>query len=278
MLFSRFLMLPWVAGVLALTACDGSTLSNAKQPAASAPSASATAVVASQPVYANTYRVGVDPSYQPFIHRTETGVIEGFDVDLLKEIGKRENFGIEIVPKPWSDIFTNLDNKTVDIIMGGAVATDERREKWALSEPYYQVQTVLITKENSAINDFSDVKGKRVAYTAGGSVEKELKKWQGREQLDSEQNFASSWLRVKSVMMDTSDAAIGTSASFEYYAKAYPEQKMRVVYPKNGEQNDVVFVVNKENTELLTKLNSGLEKVKQDGTLEQLKNKWMNKK
>lgn len=266
MLFPRFTAVS-LAALLSLTACNPSGSQ------AVAPSA-ASVVAVSAPSNLPIYRVGVDPTYQPFISKTNNGELEGFDVDVLHEIGKREGFAVEFVPKSWSGIFTYLDDKSLDIITGGAVATEERRQKWAVSNPYYQVATVLVTKENSPIKTYEDAKDKRVAYTAGGSVERALQKLQGTETLDTAQNFASSWLRVKSVMTNGSDAAIGTSASFEYYATQYPDQKLRVIYPTSPEYNDVVFVVSKGNMELLNQLNKGLASLEADGTLNKLKEKW----
>ncbi|SSY70748.1 substrate-binding periplasmic protein [Alysiella crassa] len=266
MLFSRFITVSF-AMALSLTACNHSN-SQAVTPS------TASAVAVSAPSNLPIYRVGVDPTYQPFISRTNNGELEGFDVDVLREIGKREGFAVEFVPKPWSGIFAYLDDKSLDMITGGAVATEERRQKWAVSNPYYQVTTVLVVKENSPIKTYEDAKDKRVAYTAGGSVERTLKKLQGTETLDATQNFASSWLRVKSVMTNGSDAAIGTSASFEYYAVQYPEQKLRVIYPTSPEYDDVVFVLNQSNTELLNRLNKGLASLEADGTLNKLKEKW----
>lgn len=277
MLFSRSVALPFaLTAVLALTACEGGSQPAASKQPASAPAASASSNggAASNSANLPVYRVAVDPTYQPFISQAPNGELEGFDADLLEEIGKREGFTLTFISRPWSGIFANLDNNSVDIVTGGAVSTEERRQKWAVSNPYYQVTSVLIAKEGSPIKNFEDAKGKRIAYTSGGSVERLLKKLQGTEQLDPAQNFVSSWLRVKSVMTDGSDAAIGISASFEYYAAEYPDQKLRVIYPTTPEYDDVVFVVSKNNPELLDRLNKGLEAVKQDGTLDKLKAKW----
>lgn len=225
-----------------------------------------------------TYRIGVEPMYPPFIQRVGNGEMEGFDVDLLAEIAKREGFNVQYEPRLWAGIFDLLDRNELDIIMGGAVATDERRQKWALSEPYHQVTTVLIAPEKSTIQKYTDGRGKKIAYSPGGSAKTELEKLQGTTNLDTNMSFSTSWLRVKSVMDQTSDAAIGISASFEYYADKYPDQKLRVIYPDNPEFSDVVFAVRKNDTELLAKLNRGLASVKQDGTLDKLKSKWFTTK
>lgn len=265
--------------MLSLTACG----ENSQEQSKSKPSASTQTSPEQTPVDTtkkaeNTIRVGVDPSYAPFINREENGQVVGFDAELLQEIGKREGFEVEIVPRQWSGIFDALDGKSLDVVMGGAVSTEERRQKWSVSDPYYKVTTVIATKEESGIKKFEDVKGKKVAYTQGGSVEKTLKELQGTETLDATQNFDTSWLRVKSVISGTSDAAIGTSASFEYYARTYPDQKLKIIYADNPQYDDVVFIVGKDNTELLNKINVGLQTIKDDGTLGKLQEKWMGQK
>lgn len=273
-----------VSAVFALSACGSDNADSAPQAGGEAaatasatetapvtPSTSAPATEKSE----STIYVGIDPTYAPFVDKTEDGTIVGFDADLLTEIGKREGFEIKLLPKAWSGIFTGLEDNSLDVVMGGAVATDERREKYGVSDSYHQVTTVILTKEESGIKSHSDVRDKKVAYTKGGSVARVLEELQGTQTLDTSQDFASSWLRVKSVLVGTSDAAIGTSASFEYYANTYPEQKLKVIYADKPEYDDVVFIVGKNNTALLEKINRGLKSVQEDGTLEQLKAKWL---
>lgn len=273
---AKIMTLSVISTAILLSACDKSPKTS--QPAettATAPSESTPAP--SKEKAEQTISVGIDPSYAPFVNREENGQVVGFDVELLQEIGKREGFEIDLVPQAWSGVFEGLDKKHIDLVMGGAVSTDERKQKWLVSNPYYKVTTVIATKEGSGIDKFSDVRGKKVAYTQGGSVEKTLKELQGTDTLDADQNVSTSWLRVKNVITGQSDAAIGTSASFEYYAKTYPEQKLRIIYADNPQYDDVVFIIGKDNTELLDKLNAGLQALHDDGTLQKLQEKWMGK-
>lgn len=274
----KTLTLSVMATAILLTACDKAPEQTSKPAEPTTATATPeTAPATSQEKAENTIRVGIDPSYAPFVNREESGEVVGFDVELLQEIGKRQGFEVDLVPQTWSGIFEKLDKQDIDLVMGGAVATEERKQKWLVSDSYHKVTTVIATKESSGIEKFADVKGKKVAYTQGGSVEKTLKELQGTDTLDASQNVSTSWLRVQNVILDKSDAAIGTSASFEYYAKAYPEQKLRIIYADNPQYDDVVFIVGKNNPELLKKLNTGLQNLRDDGTLQKLQEKWLGK-
>lgn len=267
-----------------LTACQQKT-TNSEPAASPAPKTAQTTAAhspnaVSQPAqHTNTssvvYRVGIDPVHPPFVQRDGKGNFEGFDIEILNEIAKREGFQVQYQSKTWTGIFNLLDTHELDIVVGGAVATDERREKWALTEPHYHVSTVLLVSKDSAIQKFTDGKGKKIAYSKGGSVLKDLQTLQGRADLDPSLAVDTTWLRVKSVLNHKAEAAIGTSATLEYYAKQYKDFGMRVVYPQNPELSDVVFAVRKNDHELLAKLNKGLAALKQEGLIEQYENKWL---
>ncbi len=252
---------------LFLTACGAESNHVSEQPAAS------------QTQNVKTYRVAVQPDLPPFIQQSNNQNNQNFvglDVDILNEIAKREGFQLEYQPRVWATIFDLLPTNNYDIIASGAVINEDRKTKANFTEPYEKVTTTLIVKQDSNIKTFADIRGKKVASASGGAMESVLQKWHGSGNEDKIIYPSSSWLRAKSVITGESEVAIGSSLTFEYYAKLYKDQNLRVIYQEPAEWSNVAFAVNKNNPELLDKLNKGLASMKADGTFNQIVNKWKN--
>lgn len=69
---------------------------------------------------------------------------------------------------------------------------------------------------------------------------------------------------------------MGDDAVLNYYDKQNPDIKTRILRTDEPTRQ-LAFAVKKGNTDLLNKLNSGLNKIKKDGTYDKLVAKWFKK-
>lgn len=220
-----------------------------------------------------TYKIGVETPYMPYVQLGEGGHYEGFDVDLLTEIGKREGFNIAFEPRKWDGILDLLDTKELDIVASGVFDTPERRSKYGLSVPYHSETVVLVVGKDSNVKTFEDAKSHRIAYIPGSVLEDEVRALQGKEP-DPSLAKDGSWQLIKSIIQKEVELGMETSSSYEYYAKRHQEQGLRAIYQPNAQWTNIVFAVKQDNTELLDKLNKGIASVKADGTYDKIKGKW----
>lgn len=220
-----------------------------------------------------TYKVGVETPYPPYIQLGDGGKYEGFDVDILTEIGKREGFTVDIQPRAWDGIYELLNTKELDIVASGGFDTEERRAKYAFSQPY-NVETIVLISQNPNAKSFNDAKGKRISYVSGSAEEYIVRELSGTNTLDVSLGTNSSWESIKQIIQNKADFAINTSSVYAHYAKQYPDQKLQVTHQDNPEQFNVAFAVQQNNAELLAKLNNGLNAIKADGTYDKVKAKW----
>lgn len=264
-----WLLMPLMAFTLA--ACGGGNK-------AATPAAPAETAVAQNNSHANMVRVAVEPVYPPFVQPLSQGGFEGFDIDVLSAIAEKGGFKVSFTPYPWVELFDRLNKDEVDIVAGGMTITEERRQKFDFSNQYATENVVLVVPQNSPIKSLHDVHNKRVAYQIDTYESNELQKIQGTH-FDKDLGTESAWLSFKRVL-DTdpkqkADAAIGASTAFEYYAKQYKDAGVSLIYDTQLPDKQTAFIVKKGNTELLSKLNKGLDMIKADGTLEKLRTKWM---
>ena len=125
--------------------------------------------------YEMTYRVGLDDrDYPPFLIYGKDREPTGFDPDMIHWIGNEMKFNVNFVPMPWDDIFTALDAKEIDMIMGGVSITPERMENFLFSDPYLSnSQAIAISEEGTMfMGDFSA--GRGIVGVQAGTTSEDL--------------------------------------------------------------------------------------------------------
>ncbi len=124
----------------------------------------ATAAAVAEP---RSVRVGAF-SYYPAIFQAENGQMEGFYVDILSEIAKRENLQISYVYGSWSEGLERLRSGEVDLLT--SVARTPEREVWMDfgSVTLLTVWGELYTRPESDLHEIRDVANKRIAVMKGG--------------------------------------------------------------------------------------------------------------
>ncbi|SUO93739.1 transporter substrate-binding domain-containing protein [Suttonella ornithocola] len=94
------------------------------------------------------YIVGTDPTYPPFEFKNDNGEPEGFEIDLIKLIGEKENFQIDfryLRRKDWKTIITNGE---ADMFVSAFSISPERLEIAEMSQPIVKIQSVVYFLDN----------------------------------------------------------------------------------------------------------------------------------
>ena len=91
----------------------------------------------------------------------------GFEIDLMNEICNRLNDTCQYKPFVFEKLFKELSAGKIDIALSGITITEERQLTWIFSIPYLASKAGLITKSNTNINSFDDVRGKNIGIEAG---------------------------------------------------------------------------------------------------------------
>lgn len=97
-------------------------------------------------------------------------------VDAVKQKLNMPNLKIKLVPVTSQNRIPLVQNGTVDIECGSTTNNAERQQQAAFSNTIFIIGTRLMTKKDSGIKDFPDLKGKTVVTTAGTTSERLLRK------------------------------------------------------------------------------------------------------
>ena len=89
----------------------------------------------------NTLKFGTNAEFAPFTFVSGgEGVVDGFDgidICILKRICKDNNFTPVVENMEFDSLLIALENKQVDVLIGGITITEEKKEKVNFSIPYY---------------------------------------------------------------------------------------------------------------------------------------------
>lgn len=223
-----------------------------------------------------TYIVATDPSNAPYEVKDEHGVIEGFDVDLIRAIGQIEHFNVDVIPQAWAGIFESLDTGEKDILIAPLTITPERDELVDFTIPYiYPTRTAYLlpqTAKKKGIESYQDLKKATVAAkkatTNVSSLEKDFGAGIQIIPVDSQ------YLALTAVTSGRSEVGFGDTAVMQFHANQIPETEFFTIEQPLDEPVKAAFAVKNGNKALKDKLDNGLKKAIQNGTYRQLAIKW----
>ncbi|HTI19240.1 MAG TPA: glutamate/aspartate ABC transporter substrate-binding protein [Trinickia sp.] len=119
----------------------------------------------------------------PFSYYDEKQQVVGYSrdfqmkvVEAVKQKLNMPNLQVKNIPVTSQNRIPLVQNGTVDIECGSTTNNAERQQQVAFSDTIFIIGTRLMTKKDSGIKDFPDLKGKTVVTTAGTTSERLLRK------------------------------------------------------------------------------------------------------
>ena len=223
------------------------------------------------------YKVGTEPTFPPFDTTDEDQNIVGLDMDLITAIGEDQGFEVQFENLSFDGLIPALQAGNIDIVAAGMNKDDpERQEQVDFSDAYYESKLmVAVTEVNTDIQSVDDLtpdmKVAAQTGTTGASKVQEL-----ADQGKIGEAVILDGLDTCMMQLINGDVAavINDKPVTEAYMKKQPDKIKMVGDPLNAENYG--FAVAKGNEELLEKINAGLANIKEDGTFDELVDKWFN--
>ena len=134
-----------------------------------------------------TFTVGFDANFPPYGY-IENGEYRGFDLDLAKEVARRNGWKIILKPINWDAKDSELNSGMIDCIWNG-FTINGRENLYTWSKPYVINEQVVMVNKDSSIRLLNDLEGKIVAVQTDTPVLKALSP--GGERFDLGKKFAS---------------------------------------------------------------------------------------
>ena len=222
----------------------------------------------------NTISVGTDATWPPMEFINEDKELVGFDIDLMNAIAEAAGFEVEFQNTAWDGIFAGLGSGDYDAVISSVTITEDRKETMDFSEPYLNAGQVLVVRMDGPdeVPSLDEVEGAVLGAQIGTTGAILIQETEGVElRTYDELGLAIEDLangRIDGVVADTPIAA-----DYALQNENYQDTLKIVGDPFTEELYGIA--VKKGNDEVLSKINEGLKKVKADGTIEDLKDKWL---
>ncbi len=104
-------------------------------------------------------------------------------VDAVKQELKLDKLNVKMMPITSQNRIALLQNRTIDFECGSTTHNLERQKQANFSNSFFIVGTRLLTRKDSGIQDFPDLKGKIVVTTAGTTSERILRTMNAKKKM-----------------------------------------------------------------------------------------------
>ncbi|DAC72749.1 MAG TPA: basic amino acid ABC transporter substrate-binding protein [Thermoplasmata archaeon] len=212
----------------------------------------------------NKIIVGTSSDFAPFEYKAANQTIIGFDIDLIKKVLTDQGYIVEVQDIGFDSLIPALQTGKIDVIAAAMSITDARKLEVDFSAPYYDANQAVLVKvgANVTVKTIEDLKN----YSVGA------------------QTGTTGWSWVNDTLVATGKLSNDKFRSYDLYTDAVadliigPSRVGAIVidspvakaFEKNGEVKIVLnittnesygFAVKKGNTELATKISTGLTAV-----------------
>lgn len=205
---------------------------------------------------------------------TQQGQLSGFSIDLWNSIAQRiqARTKYHIAPDVGA-LLEEVRSGKADVGIAAISITAAREKQLDFSQPILNsgLLIMLRSQDRSGIKGQEDLPGKRVATTRGSTAAEFL-----REIKASVYEFANIRSVYNALLDNTVDAVVFDAPVLLYYAANEGKGRVAMSGPLfHSENYGLVFP---QNSPLLKQVNDALSALRQDGTYQQLYDKWFTNK
>ena len=256
---------------LALTACGGSASSAASSVASSAASSEAASSAAAELTTVETGKLtmATNATFPPYEMTTDSGELEGIDVDTAKAIAEKLGLELQIDDMDFDAALLSMQQGKADIVMAGVTVTDERKAVMDFSDSYATGIQSIIVPNDSDIASPDDLAGKKIGTQRGTTGYIYCSDDFGE---DSVVAYDSGLTAVQALNNGQVDAVVIDNAPATEYVAANPG--LKVLDTSYAEEDYAIGMA--KGSALEDAVNKALEELKADGTLQAIVDKYIN--
>src|SRR5215213_1155488 len=219
--------------------------------------------------------VASDIAYPPFEFE-KNGEPVGFDIDLMREIGKRAGVTPKFQNVTFDGIIPVLGNNLYDAGASAFTITEEREKKVDFSDPYFNADQSLLVRRDSPIKSVDDIGDGIVGVQLGTTGELKAKELKDQGKITGEvRSFDTITEAFSALENGQIDAVINDFPVSAYWAETGGGSLEVVQTILTGEEYGIAFP---QDSDLLEPTNKALEEIKKDGTYAEIYEKWLGQK
>lgn len=222
-----------------------------------------------------TLTVGFDAEYPPYGYMDENGDYTGFDLELAQAVCDLKGWELVKQPIEWANKDNELNSGSIDCIWNG-FTINGREDDYEWSVPYVDNSQVIVVKADSGITTFADLEGKTVGVQTASAALSVLSDEEDQKALadtfkDLQEfgDYNTAFLELEAGAVDAIAMDIGVA---EYQIGSRGDEFIILDERLNSEQYGIGFKLG--NTELRDEINDALKELKENGTFDELAEKY----
>ena len=219
----------------------------------------------------NPVIVAFNPEYPPFEY-VNGDDYEGYDVDLINAIAAKAGFEIEFLAMDFDAVIAAVLTNPNTIGVSGISITEERKLSVDFSEGYINAGLIVVVKKDSGYATTEDLNGKIIGVQMGTTSDFAAEQITGQSNVAQYKTFQNAIMDLQGNKVDAVivDKPVGMAI-----LASLADDSLEIV--DMGLQADWYGIeVNKENPELLGKINAALKELEAEGFYEELAVKYFS--
>lgn len=221
---------------------------------------------------AGVVRVANTQASPPWSFLDERNQPAGYDIDVALEVAKRLAIPkVTFIQSTFADFIPGVQSDRFDIVISGQTITDERRKQVDFSVPYeVNGVAIFVGSSNQSIKTLSDLAGKRIGVTAGGTQETFARQSIARADV---RTYTNAILALTDLHVGRIDAALYSKFTGAFLAERHGLKVRPLPALLNYEVNGMSF--KKGQGDLQAAVDNAIVAMVADGTLTRISKRWL---
>lgn len=229
--------------------------------------------------------VGTMGTYSPFSYYDEDNNLTGYDIEVVRKIEEVDpSLHFEFESGAWESLFPGLDSGKFQMLANQIASTEERREKYYLTDNTYFVATnqLVVRSDNDTITSFEDLveTGGILGLTVGDNHNEEAEIWNDEHDADHQLNIQYYNEDVTTILQDIDNGRIAATLNDPAVAVSKAEIQGLQVKPVGSPVDQVpvhfVFFQDENGKEISKRVDAALAQLKESGELTELSKEWFD--
>jgi polar amino acid transport system substrate-binding protein len=226
-------------------------------------------------VSAGQLTVCSDIPYAPFEFK-DGEILTGFDIELVRAVAEQLGLKAEFKATPFDAIIPALAAGNCDLVASATTITEERKQKVAFSQPYFDADQSLLVRVADAekYKALADLKGRKIGVQSGTTGETYAKT--NTPEGGTVKDFPGAEDLFNALTAKDIDAVLQDFPVNAYRALQAKDKFAVTQTFKTGEQYG--FAMAKDNTKLVQAVDNALEQLRSSGAYDSLYKTWFGER
>lgn len=224
--------------------------------------------------------LGMQQEIPPLIYVDRSGALNGFDLDIMKEVAARMDLELHVEDLKGKDAMLEFKEGNVDVLVQDYFLQDQQSEQesneaFNLSKPYVQSQYVIMTRKNSNVSSIEALKEKKVGINSKSNSQNVMNRDNAFDNIKNTLDlsaFDTDQDVLAALGVGNLDAAIVDETFARYMILQKPSEFNLIGKLEEKVLRSIVFRL--DDKAFKQEIDKILEEMKQDGTIESFSKEW----